>query len=116
MPATRLIAINGSGGAFVDILATSACSQFQIQEDDAATRQGLQVKTLLDKCASLNSYATTAQPIDVPNPHKYGINGPLLGLPAQGTSGAFNYRAADKLASVRSLSATATTIRFIEHE
>ena len=45
-----------------------------------------------------------------------GREGALLGLPAQNITGAFNARAADKLASMRSNAAGGTTVRFIEYE
>jgi hypothetical protein len=42
--------------------------------------------------------------------------GALLGLPAQNTVGAFNYRPADKILSARSNGAGTTLLRMIEYE
>jgi hypothetical protein len=122
MPVSRLIAINGSGGAFVDIFATVPVSRIVFTEDDAAARQGLAVKTLLDNFATVNTYGPSsdidgAEPVQIPDIGAgYDHMRKLLGMPAQGVVGAFNYRAADKLLSVRSATATATTLRMTEYE
>lgn len=115
----RQIAVNGSGGAFVDIYATVPCRSFEFIEDEGAATQGIDAKLCIDNFATTNRYSFATQQAghgEVPNFHKVGLEGRILGLPEQGVNGAFNYRAADKLMSVRSATATATTLRFIEYE
>jgi hypothetical protein len=120
MPKSRQIALNADSGAFVSISATVACTMFEFIEDEAAAMQGLQFKTAEDGFTATRVISVTTEQnnegVRIPNPHKYGINGPLLGLPAQGTVGAFNYRPADVLLMARSNSATPTTINFVENE
>ena len=116
MARLRQIPLNANTGAFVAILATGSCTGFEFMEDEASATQGLQVKTLEDNFATINTLSFGSEPGTVPNFHKYGIRGQLLGLPAQGDSGAFNYREADTLLIARSASATPTVLRFIEYE
>jgi hypothetical protein len=112
----RQIALNTNAGAFVDVLASGPCRAIEMMEDEANAVQGLQVKSSLDSFATTNDFTFGSQPLTIPPLVRYPNSGPLLGMNAQGTSGAFNYRAADKLASLRSNGAAATTLRFIEHD
>lgn len=117
MPNLRQIVLNGNAGAFVDILATVTPTRWEAMEDEAAATTGLQVKTALDNFATTNTFSFGSEPIQSRNfTRDAGRVGTLLGLPAQGVSGAFNARAADKLASMRSNAAGGTTVRFIEYE
>lgn len=116
MPKLRLIALNGNASAFVDVLALSTPRSIEFMEDEATATQGLQVKGPLDAFATTSVFSFGSEPIQIPNMLRYPAGGPLLGMPAQGVSGAFNFRAADKLVSVRSNGAAATTVRFIENE
>lgn len=117
MPNLRQIALNGNAGAFVDILATVAVTRWEAMEDEAAATTGLQVKTQLDAFATTNTFTFGSEPIMSRAFNKdAGRPGTILGLPAQNSAGAFNFRAADKLASMRSNAAGGTTVRFIEYE
>lgn len=124
MATQRLIALNGNAGAFVNILATLNTSRMLFREDDAATPVGLQFSSVLDGFATTNTVAaptvaatTGAEPVSIPDiAVAYDHFRKLLGLPPQNSSGAFNYRAADKLLSARSNAAGGTTLRFAEYE
>lgn len=112
MPVQRLIPLNGSAGAFVDISATIPCSRIVFVEDDAAARTGIQVKSLLDNFATTNFYAATAEPVAIPDlASGYDHMRKLLGVPA-----AFQGGTATKLLSVKSAAAGATTLRITEYE
>jgi hypothetical protein len=54
--------------------------------------------------------------VQIPDFLSWPLKGRLWGLPAQGVSGAFNFRAADKLLSVLGKAAGATVLRFVEYE
>jgi hypothetical protein len=115
-PAHRQIALNGSGGAYVSILATVMATYWEAMEDEGTTTQGITVQVPNDGFATTNTFSFGSQPVAAYNPHKYdGGRGPLLGMPAQNSSGLFNYIAATTLLKARSNSATATTIRFDEY-
>lgn len=112
----RQIALNGDAGAFVNILATGPCRSIEMMEDEAGAPVGLQVQSLLDNFATTNVFSFGSEPLTIPNVLRYPNSGPLLGLNVQGTSGNFNYRAADKLVSARSNAAGGTTLRFTEND
>lgn len=112
----RQIALNGNAGAFVNILATGPTRQVEMQEDEVAATTGLQVQSLLDNFVTTNTFSFGSEPLTIPNILRYPAGGPLLGMNAQNTAGAFNFRAADKLVSARSNAAGGTTLRFIEND
>ncbi len=112
----RQIAVNSNAGAFTDILATGPTRSIEMMEDEANATEGLQVKSLLDSFATVNTFSFNDEPLTIPNVQRYPNSGPLLGMNAQNTSGAFNYRAADRLVSVRANGAAAATLRFIEND
>jgi hypothetical protein len=116
MPRLRQISLNGNAGAFVNILATIPTRSIELMEDEATAPQGLQVQGPLDGFATTNVFSFGSEPIQIPNMLRYPSAGPSLGFPVQGVSGAWNFRAADKLVSARSNGAAATTLRFIENE
>ena len=116
MPVLRQIALNNNAGAFVNILATGTPRVLEFMEDEASATQGLQVKGPLDGFVTTNVFSFGSEPITIPNILRYPAAGPILGVPAQGQVGAFNFRAADKLLSARSNGASGTTLRFIENE
>jgi hypothetical protein len=66
MPNSRLIALNGNAGAFVDVFATVPATRMRFREDDAAAATGIQVKFLLDAFATTNVYASTSEPVEIP--------------------------------------------------
>jgi hypothetical protein len=114
MPVTRLIALNGNGGAYTPIAATIPARSVQIVEDGSVAGQGLEVQYPGDGYATTNSYAT-GTPIGIDGAGKDG----LAGLPEQNAgngAAAFNYRAADVYCQARSATATATTVRVVETE
>lgn len=116
MPRVRQIVIGNNAAAFTDIFASIPCRSIELMEDEAGATQGLQIKSLLDNFVTTNVFAFSDEPLQIPNIERYPNGGPLLGLPAQGIVGAFNYRAADKLISVRSNGGAGTTLRITENE
>lgn len=112
----RLIALNGSAGAFVNIYPTVPVRKFDGMEDEGGNTQGIAVLTLLDNFVTTNTFSFGSQPISIPDPQRYPALGPILGLPAQGSVGAFNYTAAKLLMEARSATVTGTTLRFEEWE
>ncbi|MGH9416855.1 MAG: hypothetical protein ACRD01_09530 [Terriglobales bacterium] len=113
MPATRLIALNGNGGAYTAISSLIACRSVQIVEDGSVAAQGLEIQYPFDGYATTNQVAGGV-PVSITGAGKDG----LAGLPAQngGAPGAFNYRPADVYCQARSATATATTVRVVETE
>lgn len=87
-----------------------------MMEDETGATQGLQVKSRLDNFATVNTFSFSSEPLTIPNILRYPAGGPLLGMNAQGTAGAFNFRAADKLVSARSNGGSGTTLRFVEND
>lgn len=116
MPRLRQIALNNNVGAFINVLASVACRSIEFMEDEAAATQGLQVQSLLDAFATTNVFSFSSEPLTIPNILRYPKAGPLLGLPAQNSTGAFNFTAATRLISARSNGGAGTTLRFIENE
>jgi hypothetical protein len=111
MPVTRLVAINGSGGAYTQILATIAAAAAVIVEDGSVAPQGLQVQYPVDGFTATANIPIGQEPLTVEKPSGF--------LPGQNTAngaGAFNYRAADVYCQVKSATATATTVRVVEME
>jgi hypothetical protein len=113
MPVTRLIALNGSAGAFTAIPAAMAARAVQIVEDDSVAGQGLEAQFPGDGYATTDTYAA-GTPISIVGPGRDG----LAGLPEQNAADptAFNHRAADVYCKLRSATATATTVRVVETE
>lgn len=112
---SRLIAVNATGGSVVSILATGPTCSIEAREDDAAAATGIVYQSAEDAFVSSNTLASTSEPLQIPNISRYPMHGPMLGVNAQNSSGAFNYRPADTLLKVISKS-TATTLRFIEND
>ena len=112
----RLISLNNNAGAFVSILATGPTRQLELMEDESVATQGLQVQNLEDGFAATDVFSFGSEPIQYPNIERSPIVGALLGMNAQNTAGAFNYRAADTLVKARSNGAATTTLRFIEND
>lgn len=111
----RQIALLNNVSAF-DILATGPTRQVELFEDEGGATQGLQVKSLLDNFVTTNTFTFGSEPLTIPNILRYPRKGPLIGMNAQGTAGAFNFRAADKLVSVRSNGGAGTTLRVVEND
>jgi hypothetical protein len=113
MPKRREVAINGSGGAFVDISATIPCRYVTIQEI-VGKAEGLDYKTN----EAGDNFATTHQltPQDVLElGNKVAIQGgrgSVIGWPADNPRG----RAADVITKARSSSVNATTVIINEYE
>ena len=113
MPMTRLIAVNGNGGAFTPISASIAARSVQIVEDGSVAAQGLEFQYPSDNFAATSTVAG-GTPMTITGAGKDG----LAGLPAQNDSDptGFNHRAADVYCQARSATATATTVRVVETE
>lgn len=113
MAVTRLVAVNGDGGAYVSIAATIPARAVQIVEDDSVAGQGLEAQFPGDGYATTDTYAA-GTPISIVGPGRDG----LAGLPEQNAADptAFNHRAADVYCKLRSATATATTVRVVETE
>ena len=116
MPALRQIALNGTGGAVVNVLATVPSRLIEVMEDESVSTEGLQVSSVLDNFATVNTFSFGSEPVTIPNQFHYEALGRLLGMGAQGVVGAFNYRAADKILQLRSATATTTLVRVLENE
>lgn len=112
----RLISLNSEAGAFVAIAATGPTRQIEMMEDESVTTQGLQVQSILDNFATTHVLSFGSEPVLIPNIERYPNSGALLGMNAQNSAGAFNYRAADTLVMARSNGASGTTLRFIEND
>ncbi|MGH9482354.1 MAG: hypothetical protein ACRD1L_09710 [Terriglobales bacterium] len=108
---TRLVALNGNAGAYVQIAATIPARAVQIVEDGSATAQGLEAQFPRDGFAVTDTYLA-GTPIQLTGAGRDGN----LGLPTQNGVGAFNSRPADVYCQARSATATATTVRVVETE
>jgi hypothetical protein len=122
MPNTRLIGVNGSGGPFTAILATIFSRRVRIREDEAAASTGLQYQMQDDGFTRTQTVGTVGTPstddapqIDLGN-RAISHPKPILGGPAQGVSGAFNFIPATTLVKVQGKAAGATTIRVHEDD
>lgn len=116
---SRLVAINGSGGAFVPILATQITRRVEIIEDasaNAGVAQGLAYQfddsqtppyTTVYELTAAEEPLILGEPI--PQSNRYGT---VIGKPAQ-NSGGYS-EPATVLCNLRSLSATATVVRITE--
>ncbi len=121
MPATQLVSLNGNGGAFTSILATQSDRRVDIREDEAGATQGLQYQKPDDgfvKTYTVGPPASPDQPqLTLGNPISFGgARGPIIGMPAQNSTGNFNFIAATILVKARSKTAVATTVRVVETE
>jgi hypothetical protein len=125
MAKTRLIAVNGSGGAFVAVSATSVTRRVEIIEDGSANAgvgQGLQIQfddgfgTVPNVPNTANTYTVepVSEPFTLGEPIPQGAGyGRVIGTPPD-NSGGYSIPATP-LANVRSASATATIIRVNEY-
>lgn len=121
MSKTRLITLNGNGGPMTAVLATIWSRRVTVREDEAAAATGLQYQKPDDSFTNTYTVGTPGSPdqpqIDLGNQVARGRGeGPILGGPAQGTSGQFNFRAADTLFKAQGKGAGATTIRVVEED
>ena len=83
-----VVAINATGGAFTDIVATIWCRRVEIVEEalagggETVLQQGLQYKLPGDGFTAVHTQ-DAGQPIVLGEPNHLGCSGPLLGKPAQ---------------------------------
>lgn len=112
----RLIALNGTGGAFVNIAATVSVRLIEAKEDEGGSTEGIQVMSSMDNFATINTFSFASEPISIPDPLAYPLKGRLIGMPAQGQAGAFNAIPATTILSARSDAAAGTTLRVAEYE
>lgn len=122
MPATRLITLNAAAGAFTAITSTVAARRVYAREDEAVAAQGLEYQKPDDGFVNTYVVGTPGSPdsqqIILPDPVGPALpgQGRLLGMPAQGQSGAFNFRAADTYMKVKSKGAGSNVLRLVEIE
>ena len=112
-PKITKYAVNGSGGAYVSIPATTWCRYVEIIEDDAATAQGLTIQLPADNFGSTDSISAAHEPFKLGEPAYQGSTGNLLGYTATSDARGNSYPATT-LCKVRSLTATATTVQVKE--
>lgn len=121
MAKTRLINLNGSGGAFVPVSATQVTRYVEVIEDGSANAgvgQGLQVQF---NDGSTTPFTTTytiepvSEPFKLGTPVPFGAGyGLVIGTPPDNSGG---YAiAATLLCNLRSASATATIVKFTEFD
>lgn len=114
----KMVAVNGSGGAYVSITADWACRGLEVVEaPDPATYDGTNFNAQgLTYQLPTDAFATTlavepGEPINRGNRIAEGNGfGPLLGGPAQNTPGG-QVIAATVLLKVRSATATGTQVK-----
>lgn len=118
MAKTRLITLNGSGGAFTPVSATQVTRRAEIIEDGSVTAQGLQYQFSDGSATPFTTVYTIlppAQPIflGTPIPQSAGY-GMVVGTPPD-ASGGYTI-AATLLINLRSATSTTTTVRVTEHD
>jgi hypothetical protein len=121
MPHTRLISLNGSGGAFTAVFATQVTRRVEIIEDGSANSgigQGLAYQF---NDGSSTPFTTTytiepqTEPIILGNPIPTGTGySPVIGTPAE-NSGGYSL-AATLLINLKSASTTSTVVRVTEFD
>jgi hypothetical protein len=121
MAHTRLISINGSGGAFVAVSATQVTRRVEVIEDgsaNAGTGQGLAYQ-FNDGSATPFTTTYTIEPqsepivLGTPIPHGAGF-GAVVGVPADNSGG--YALAATLLINLKSASTNATIVRVTEFD
>jgi hypothetical protein len=121
MARTRLIALNGSGGAFVQVFATQVTRRVEVIEDGSANDgvgQGLQYQFADGETPQFTTVYTIepqSEPIilgtPIPQHHGFGL---VIGTPPD-ASGGYTIPAT-LLINLRSASATATVARVTEFD
>ncbi len=116
---TRLVAINGSGGAFTPISATQICRRVDIVEDAsgaAGVAQGLAYQYddgQVPAFTAIYEIAPANEPLRIGDSIAEGnAFGPVVGIPAQSSGGSST--PATLLCRLRSLTATGTVVRVTE--
>jgi|SRR5215469_6447306 len=116
MPNLRLISLNVAGGAQVNVLSSIPARYAEFIEDESVTPQGL-VYQVPDGFAGTYQVGPGTEPIKLQNDMSQGRgHSPLLGMPAQNSPGAFNFRPADTLLKATSASPSRTKIQLTERE
>lgn len=117
MPNLRLINLNAAGGAQVNVLSSIPARYAEFIEDESVTPQGLVYQVPEDGFAGTYQVGPGTEPIKLQNDMSQGRgHSPLLGMPAQNSPGAFNFRPADTLLKATSATASTTKIRVRERE
>ena len=112
----RQIALNPTGGALVDIAGASWTRYVELMEDEAQTPTGIALKFFIDNFATLNTYSFGSEPVMIPSVQRSTVGGgQIIGFPAQGSVGAFNYIAARVYAKAVS-AGSATVLRVVEDD
>lgn len=118
MAKTRLITLNGNGGAFVPVLATQVTRYIEIIEDGSVTAQGIQVQFADGNTPPFTTIRTVlppAEPFKLGTPVPFGTGYSLvIGTPPDNSGG---YAIpATLLCNLRSATATGTTVAFTEFD
>jgi len=114
----QLVAVNGSGGAYVSVPAPMFTRMFTVREDEAGTPQGLTYQLPDDNFVNTYTVGTPGSP-DQPQITRGHVSmtgnamAPLLGLPTQT---GLQARAADTLIKLRSKTVTATSVRIVFYD
>jgi hypothetical protein len=112
----RLVNLNGSGGAFVQILATIPCRKMTAIEDysaNAGVGQGLEYQLPGDDFTQVFSIAPQTEPIVLEDQSYEGGPGSMLGN-GPGFITGFGETTGTPLINLRSATATATVVRITE--
>jgi hypothetical protein len=117
MPNLRLINLNAAGGPLVIVVSSIPARYAEFIEDESVTPQGLVYQVPEDSFVGTYQVGPGTEPIKLQNDMSQGRgHSPLLGLPAQNSAGAFNFRPADILLKATSATASTTKIRVRERE
>lgn len=118
---TRIVAINGSAGAWTSISATQITRRVEIIEDasaNAGAAQGLQYQFddgQVPPFTSVYQILAGDEPLILGDPVPQGRGyGPVIGVGPQSSGG--SSMPATLLCKIRSLSATATAVRISEFD
>lgn len=115
MPRTTRVAVNGSGGANVNITCTMPCRRVEILEDGGATAQGYTFTPTGGSAENVPATSSQQDPLVLGNKVAHGnAKGAILGFPAQ--TGYPMNSPATVYGVAKSLTATAITLLVTEYE
>jgi hypothetical protein len=100
MPNLRLISVNAAGGATVNVVALRWSRRVEAIEDEGNgnSPQGFSTQTPLDNFVSQRGIGPGTEPLIIQNSMSQGGGtGPIIGMPQQGSSSAFNFQAATNI-------------------
>jgi hypothetical protein len=115
----RLIAVAAAGGLAVNVVATRFCRGVEAIEDEGNNNspQGFSCQTPTDGFIATRGIGPGTEPLVIQNKiAQGGGQAPVIGMPQQGTAGAFNFRAADNLLQNVISFGAATTLAVTEYD